>query len=628
MTIRLDRDCGRGDQARRAKPVRTLVLAIAAGCTAPGASGEALINASPDDNDAILATLLTTGALYNAAVSADVFNPDPATALLTFGASWALQNALRLIPPYFDPPADRSVYTTWDNNGDGCSYEYDLPVNEASYSNYLGIVNLGLKDEDWGLFDAPFVQHWDSTVAVRMSGLAAGSHREIGEGRYTLHWQAATQYSFLFDVLTPPAIYYLYNKILKNPRYATDVAASAFVEVASRAVDVGVNEAQAYLDAVDANPDIYNPYELVSTDSASNNATRTLTVWDIHPPYFRDASTASRIRDQAVVLEARDFGGVRWNRVKDEVRARFAPTDDCGRPLITLAVDPPSLIPIGGKGTEIEWHTSDGGPYNVSSATPGYLLAPNNIEDAGAEDVYAVLKQRLFVVDTQAPILVAPDGFAVESATPVAKSSLNLGVAQVVDLADPFPTVTDNAPGSFNVDQRYLISYTAMDASGNQTLAPPGDPYRYTQAITVKTPGTNTAPIAAAVDAATLTSEPVELLLTGTDSDCLPVANALVPDDPGCPGGIADPLRFAIDTPPANGSFEAPLKPFFIEDLRLTPLERVVDNTWQTLTCPTDLNDAREFEGKLAQLDRVEHTLYVEKCYCPQSGPQTAPPGA
>ena len=325
-----------------AKPFAGAFLAAILAAAPATAPADTLFDATPDDNPVILGFLLGTGAAYNAAVSADVFNPDPNTALITFGASWTLQNALRLIPPYFEPPDDRSVYTTSDDDGDACTYQYDLPINESSYTNYLGIVNLG-PDDDWGLFDAPFVQHWDSTVAVRFSGLPTGMDQTLAEGRYPLQWQAATQYSVLFDIVTPPAIYYLYNKILKNPKYAVDVAASAFVEVASRAVDFGIAEAQGYLDQVGVNSDVYNPYELIGTDSVSNIANRSLTVWDIHPPYFRDADTSARITNQDIVLEARDFGGTRWNRVKDEVRAKFLPTDDCGRPLTTRVIEPTSF---------------------------------------------------------------------------------------------------------------------------------------------------------------------------------------------------------------------------------------------------------------------------------------------
>ena len=599
------------------------------------ARAQGLFNATPDDNPAILASLLSVGALYNAAVTADVLNPliSPDAGLATFAASWSLQNALRLIPPYFEPPASKRVHTWFDGDNDHCTYTYDLPSNSATYANYLGIVNVGLDDEEWGLFDAPFVQHWDSTVAITLSGLAPGEGQQLSEGRYTLDWKAATQYSFLFDALVPPAVYFIFNKITKNVSDPGKVASAAFVEVASRAIDFGVNEAQDYLAEVEANPMIYNPWQLVSTDSATNRAIRTLTVWDNHPPYFEDPETGVRIRNQTIEVEARDYGGTRWNRVKDDLRAAFEAVDDCDRALFTLPVNPPSLLPIGAHGTDVLWRTSDGGPYRIGASTPTFVMAPNHHIDG--EDVYATLEQRIVVTDTQAPILVAPAGFAVESSTSIATSSISLGEVQVSDLADPFPVVAHNAPPSLPVDQRVFIEYSATDASGNTTLAPAEDPYRYTQTVSVKTPGTNTAPSAEALAAATLTSAPVEVTLRGSDSDCLPVANAAVPNDPQCAQGIVDPLKFEILTPPGNGTFEAPLLPFFIEDLRLTPQEPITGDVcpsgdpraeWQCLSCPSNLHDAADFEGKLARLDKVDHVLYVEKCYCPQSGDQTAPP--
>ena len=359
-----------------------------------------------EDNTAIFAALLTNGALFNAAVSANVF--DPTAGFGTFATAWALQNTLRVIPPFFEPPDSLDVRPTDDLNFDGCTFQYDLPVNEASYTNFLGFINLGLDDDDWGLFDAPFVQHWDSSVAVRLSGLDVGTGVEIGGGRYGLQWQAATQYSVAFDIIIPPLVYYAYNKLLKPP--AQTVTKNALVEVATRAVALGSSEAGEYLDLVDDNPDEFNPWVIFSTDSAINRAERELTVWDIHPPYFRDAISDQRISQQDIFLEARDFGGTRFSRVKDELESRFTPYDECGRPLQLAAIDPPSLIPISTSGVDLEWRVSDGGPYDVTSPNPGYLLFANHTEDQATEDVYATLRQRIFVVDTQAPLLVVPEG--------------------------------------------------------------------------------------------------------------------------------------------------------------------------------------------------------------------------
>ena len=105
------------------------------------------------------------------------------------------------------------------------------------------------------------------------------------------------------------------------------------------------------------------------------------------------------------------------------------------------------------------------------------------------------------------------------------------------------------------MDSRTEVHWTATDESGNSSDK--------SQWITVKTPGTNTPPSVQDVSASTLTSQPVDIVLHGSDSDYL--------------SGRFDPLNFHIVSRPAHGFFVAPLRPYFIEDYRVKPDSEVGD---------------------------------------------------
>ena len=74
--------------------------------------------------------------------------------------------------------------------------------------------------------------------------------------------------------------------------------------------------------------------------------------------------------------------------------------------------------------------------------------------------------------------------------------------------------------------------------------------------ITLKAPGTNTAPTAESQTVATQTAAPITITLAGLDTDVI--------DD----SGEVDPLAFKLVDRPAHGTFRAPVLPYFIEDFR------------------------------------------------------------
>ncbi|MDH5353121.1 MAG: FG-GAP-like repeat-containing protein [Gammaproteobacteria bacterium] len=167
------------------------------------------------------------------------------------------------------------------------------------------------------------------------------------------------------------------------------------------------------------------------------------------------------------------------------------------------------------------------------------------------------ITQIVTVEDTQAPIMLPPPGLVFESTIDIDLNTKGLGWPLVVDLADLHPTVassTTSADGLVAPDTRTIVTWTATDASANQSTVD--------QLVTVKTPGTNTAPTAFDQSTDTLTSQPVDIVLGGLDTDELPYTG-------GVPAGLAvDPLKFRIEQEPLNGEFVAPLYPYFINDYR------------------------------------------------------------
>ncbi|MBV7334336.1 hypothetical protein KFU94_40095 [Chloroflexi bacterium TSY] len=130
--------------------------------------------------------------------------------------------------------------------------------------------------------------------------------------------------------------------------------------------------------------------------------------------------------------------------------------------------------------------------------------------------------------------------------------SVSLGMAQVFDVADLRPTITNDAPEQFTQGV-YRINWQATDFSKNVSEATKDT----VQIVNLKEPGTNKLPIAfdqVGTDAIEATSyEPISITVRGQDGNAVP-----------------DPLWFSIEQQPENGFFIAPLYPYFIDDYRMT----------------------------------------------------------
>ena len=326
---------------------------------------------------------------------------------------------------------------------------------------------------------------------------------------------------------------------------------------------------------------VFNPknpeawYENTSIVTARNEQSQLLTVYDVTPPYVLDSSSlpvTDSARTQAIlrqdpVMEATDFGGVRFRRVKRELRRQFEPVDDCNQPfLVSTSMPDAAILPLGPTPTVVEWEIEErGGPYDPEKVE----LASNQSLVDGR--VVTTFRQFVTVRDTQAPLLLAPPGFARYARSDVVLANEDrdyLGRPRVIDLADANPQVTKNAPAVLEVDRRHFVRWQARDATGNTTD-------EQVLVVTLKSPGTNTPPLAHGAAAKTRPfvnpetgsadiSRKVDIQLTASDGDVI--------------DGIPDPLEFRIADYPDGGEFEAPLLPFFITDYRVTPNGETVDN--------------------------------------------------
>ena len=475
-----------------------------------------------DDNESLTAALGALLLTHNAALTVSIFSPDPfinipATAV-TFGTNLALKDTRAV----FVTPAD---WADLPNSGDSCFYTFQLPQAAASYSNLLGLVNLEQVPDQWGDLTRSGqkvqVTHANTSVDVRVVNhhIRPGpspQQVQLPAGRHTMSWRAETQISDAFDIYLP-LVLLGFNAGYYGASWADQGATATrqlfrLNKAKRRLVNVAIQLgafAEGQLDI------------LGTRTTVTHEREQEITVYKIRPPQI---STDQKV----MTLEATDFGGVSYARVADQLRATIQASDPCGLPF-TLANDAEPLLNMGSN--TITWTVSDTGP----------LLG------GGFNSIDQV--QHVIVEDTQAPILVAPPGRVIEAPTGLNADEVILGAPRVVDLADPAPAVSHDGPAFYSLNSRSPITWTATDASGNSSQAD--------QLITIKAPGTNTAPTVNNVAANTLTSQPVDIVLTGSDPDFL--------------DGRFDPLHFRIDRRPAHGEFVAPLLPFFIEDYRTQP---------------------------------------------------------
>ncbi len=505
------------------------------------------------------------------------FSPDPLTAFAADNVAFATNLALKYIKAPLKAPPDRS-FQPRDSLRDpetgrteaNCVHRFTLPQSVYSKEDIFGInignvllgkgPGLGIP-QDWGDLGVPEVFHYNTHVLLSAAG--AGIQQSdlpqtvtLPAGNHTIRWRADTLYDLLFDAVLPAALVAAsgYGKYKRGEFLLAQPAAVEKLAKTYRANQlVGKNIIQklgikisdacqtrpekcvkaAYKLGVGPTADFFTDFEILSV---RRDREQTITVYDLHDPTLV-------VNTPELVLEAADIGGTFKERVNGQLMASVQADDACGRP-VGLSNDLPTLLPVGP--TDVTWTATDLGP---------------NLQ-GGRNSVQAF--QRVIVQDTQAPIIVPPPGRVIEvdptdsdrsdglSAAGVNPAVVDLGLPRVVDLADPAPTISTDAPEFFPVNSRTEVQWSATDNG-----FPTPNTSTASQLITVKLAGSNTAPSVRNVSATTLTSQVIDIRLNGLDNDLL--------------DGRVDPLAMTIVDRPQNGEFVAPLLPYFIEDYRTNP---------------------------------------------------------
>jgi hypothetical protein len=477
-----------------------------------------------EDNGDLTAAIAALIGVHNAALPLS-FVPDPFIGIPSSAVTYGTNLGLKYVKPVLAVPPG---WSDSPNSSDQCTYNFSLPQSLNNYTNLLGFINLRSVRDNWGEFTRDggvTMAHANTDVTLTLRGPGVTPNRETSQtvripaGRHTYDWQAATQLSQAWDIIIPGAL--LGFNIGYYGAMWADLGANAVRQAGRQAVARETVKAIAQEVGLigGGQTSLFN-----SETTVVHERTQDITIFDVVPPTISASQST-------FTFEATDFGGVDYSRVRQQIAGTITASDGCGRPH-TLGNNAPRLLPIGD--TNLRWTVSDLGP-TVSGGVNTRTLT-----------------QTLRVRDTQAPILVPPPSRVIE--VPAVESGIfaagiNLGSPRVVDLADPQPLVTSNSPLFYPKDSRTPIVWTATDASGNARSAD--------QLITVKTEGENTAPVVSDIAASTLTSQPVDIVLSGSDGDFI--------------DGRFDPLNFRITQRPANGEFQAPLFPFFIEDYRTNP---------------------------------------------------------
>lgn len=476
--------------------------------------------AADDNEDLELGIAALIGA-HNLALPVSFF-PDPFISIPASAVTFGTNLGLKDVRAVFVTPAD---WADQPNSDDRCTFDFDLPQSAAGYNNLLGLFNLEQVPAHWGELtrSGPSVQvvhaNTDVDVSVVNQHITPGQSPQqvrFPAGRHTVKWRAETQISDAFDIIIPAALLGF-----NLGYYGTSWANQG--KTATRQLFLkNKNKARMVTLAVKAGVIADGALDILGTrTTVTHEREQEVTIYKVVPP---EISTSQPL----ISLEASDFGGVSYARVADQLRASIDASDPCGLPF-SLSNDATPLLNLGEN--RITWTVSDSGPLPGGGGNSDSLI------------------QRVTVEDTQGPILVPPPGRVIEAQSGLGADQVLLGVPRVVDLADPAPAIENNGPAFYPINSRSAITWKATDRSGNASQAD--------QLITIKAQGTNTAPQVSDVSAETLTSEPVDIVLSGQDSDFL--------DD------RFDPLSFRISRRPANGEFVAPLLPFFIEDYRTNP---------------------------------------------------------
>jgi len=582
--------------SRSSRVCRSLVASLILAITF---TADAVVEVTPADNALVYSGQVGAHSSFAASVVGSLVAPPPLD--LSFDATaLASEQILGFYPPTFDPPNSFAEFPNQSRTGsvDGASNRCVFRFREKTDPDAEAHTSQGLQDtfasvwsfpvrfgtEGFADLGKPLVYHPYGEVKVNAHnefltpegypGLSSDqlddvrSHPEFPEGTHAIDWSGEKMVNPVIDIALPSALFATFTlaEFRIGQKAGKRVIQRNYKGFRKSLVDLATKLELAGTTGYDLATAIGVDefFEETSFVSGRNSETQVLTVWDTHAPYFVN-NNGSRIETQVVTLEAQDFGGIRFDRARAALENQFSQFDDCNKPLILSTETPPGRLLTLDNDNEVEWQSLDRGPFN--STIDGALFS-NQTRDG--EEVTAKLRQIVRVVDTQPPLLVPPDSFALEASSPITPASGFdfLGRPLVVDRADPDPFVDNDAPTEFTggtEGQRYVINWWAFDDSGNDTRSDPRGLSPYQQTVTIKPPNSNNAPTAEAPGLTNgITSQSIEIELRGSDPDII--------GGPDLIEGIADPLAFEIDRYPRHGEFEAPLLPYFIDDYRLTPL--------------------------------------------------------
>ena len=621
--------------------IRTLVAAVLLLAYATSVPAQYVRTANPSDSADLQTEIgVKTGLWIPASLTALIPFP-PAVPIAADTVAFGLDVSLKYTPPVFYPPEAKTFAPLTGAAPAGCSLKIELDEGRAEYRNWLGInVSTGAAsaanlenpgNSQWNELGAPLIYHFNTDVDIVVGNFTTtpaglpffGSSINLqpgprtlkfNEGVHRLSWTAATQLDPVWDVYVPVALIvrggYLTKKKygehlqrvaevgrrfpLRQARYARILKERELRKslkfflpkllIALPDKNALAGPLKCWIDNETKGNDVATQLCGIGPRLvAANLGAQTITVPDGHTPIITTTTPNP-------VVEASGFGGTLFERIEGELFDSLDYSDECDKDVYLTRIGP-EFLPVGATPTPVTWRVTD-----VPPGTDPADIYPANIPS------FAEVTQMITVQDTQPPLLRAPESISVETNTgSVDMSDVDLGQPQVVDYADPNVTVVNDAPGVVTADQRLGINWTASDSSNNATTK--------TQWLTVKTAGTNTPPTAVDDSVDAITAEVVEIQLDGFDADLLD----------GTLGGqqlasLPDRVSFEMVSYPGNGQLEAPLRPFFIEDFRVSPVGQTeADGT----VTPPPLG---QYSDVFVLTSPSEHATYLQDTICADTG--------
>lgn len=544
--------------------------------------------------------------------------------------------SLKRVPGYLTAPAD---IVRRPNRACHFSFYHPRRLNEdrnnmldigalQSWSSPYDESDVDPNTEAWGLLGEPTIDHYNTDV--RVSVFFEGKKIGRNPGNPLLDNQSVivpignSNFIWQGDNLAHPALDYfpwhlVFAQWTKNAGNKTKATAKTLGQKIRGLTKMGLRSVMRAARNAGIKAAADYPIGAVVQAGVFTQDAQRFTVVDMTDPVISHTFPSGLSPSNPYPVRAVDPGGSFFNSFVDDFRSRFTVSDDCGRSeLVTVSMSP-EAHPANGPQPPLSFFPTDsvrkititaedGGPSDScpNNGTPCVSLSGNK----------TTLDIWVEVIDEEPPLLIAPNnrvieanaameaqGFAIraDENNPEGDSAgIELGNPSVFDLGDRYPTVEDDGTQQFLVNRRTTVVWTAEDIAANTTTA--------SQVITIKAPGTNTAPTAASKTATTRTSEIVEITLTGSD-----------PDDVG---GVFDPLNFEIEENPQNGFLVAPPTPYFIEDYR---------RTWQEVQEQNDIcNDPNQtlpestitFPRLVNVLDDGTHYVLGNFASCNEGGRQ------